>query len=275
MVLGSLDTDSQKVYCQVMENQMNIVALGNLRGDLAERAGALAEILGITIFEARNRVRPPAPRVAATFADKDQAHSLAKKLANARFDPFVLGINELRQEERSVEIRSFELRPSGLLALARDRTSYNVRSDQIQLLIRGSAKISETQTDTSTERHLSVGKALATGGLSMTTKKTIETSSTTERKEGFVQLYTSGHPILVFKETVLQYQGLGKSMQLANTANFAQLIKEIKERAGAAPFDDRLVNAGGQAQALGGILPPERYLNVALAMLSTWYLKSV
>lgn len=258
-----------------MEQGMNIVALGNLSGDPAERAGALAEALGITLFEARNRVRPPAPRVVATFAGRDQAHRLGQVLAQARFDPMVLGPDDLAAEEAAVEIRSFELRPRGILAITRDRTGLDVRTDQIRLLIRGTTKTRSVQTETTTERSLDVGKAVVTGGLMMTSKKTVETSSTTERKEGFLNLYASGHPVMVLRETVLQYQGLGKALQMAQSANFQVLIKELRERSGGAPFDERLVSLGGQVQTLGGILPPERYLYIALAMLSAWYQRAV
>ena len=75
----------------------------------------------------------------------------------------------------------------------------------------------------------------------------------------------------MLRETELQYQGLGAALAPVRTANFRRLVHELRTRSPLASYDDRLLTATGRANVLGGILPPDRYLNVALALLAKYH----
>jgi len=246
---------------------INIVAIHNLDGDPGERAAALAAAIGVTLFEARNRVRPPVPTVVACCAERPHAEKLVLALAAARFEPFLLRGEEIEDDGARVVVRSFELSPGSLRLETRSGAAHIVRDEEIGLLLRGTTTVREAWTETTTKRKLSLSRAVLTGGLQIRKKKKVETTVVQQKSEGFIHLYPRGGPTFVFRETELLYQGLGPAMQASRTANFLQLLCELRSRAGNAVFDERLLNRGGQNHALGGVLSPDSHLDVAIAVI--------
>ena len=74
--------------------------------------------------------------------------------------------------------------------------------------------------------------------------------------------------IVAFYENAVVYEGLGSSRALSRSANFLQLLAELRKRSPAARFDDRLLNKAGAAALLGNRLDPERHMVIATALLS-------
>ena len=253
-------------YPSSMNTPLHIVAVRELDGDLEERAAALARVLGLTLFETRARVRPPAPRVVASFAERGAAEALVAALAREAFAPTLLDSDELEDGAARESIRNFERTRDAWRFETRDRRSFVVADRDLRLLLPLSSKTTRTETDVGTKRSFSLGKAMVTGGLMATKKKTIETTTSSVSSEAYVHLYARGQPCFVFSESELQFQGLGAAILPARTANWRLFVQQLRERAPC--FDDRLTSRAGQVHVLGGVLDPDRHLDVAITLLT-------
>jgi len=247
---------------------MFVVVVRRLEGAEQPRIEAMQAALGLTAYEARPRAMPPAPRVVATFGDLGTAETAAAILGGAEMSPLVLGDEQIESDARRAFPRSFVLEPDRIVFRLRDGRSIDVDAGSIRLLLRGTRIRREERTETTTERKLSVGKAVLTGGLLLTSQKKKDVVISTEAREGFLHVYAPGTPDLVIGETGLLYDGLGAAMAPTRTANFARLTAELRARAVRAVYDERLLTRAGQAQVLGGVLAPEPFLDVATTVLS-------
>jgi len=248
-----------------MHGPLFIVAAGLLDGDVDERTTALARLLGLAPVEARMRVQPPAPRVLASFSERAAAERLAARLTSSGFAPLLLSGDECEQPDARVPIHSFQRIPDGWQFETRDGWQRLVDDASLRLVLKVSSTTTLTRTDTSTVRRFSLGKAVLTGGLSLTTKKTIETASTSVSTRASMLLVADGQPTFVFHESDLQFQGLGSALQPTRQANWQRFAADLCART--PRVDDRLANRGGQVHLLGGVLAPERYLDVGIAVL--------
>lgn len=247
---------------------MWVVAVRTLEGPEAPRIAAITAALGLTPYEARGRVQGPAPRVVATFGQRGPADRAAELLDAANLSPIVLGDEQIESDARRLFARSFSLTPSGVRFVRRDGQAFDVEGANITLLLRGTRIRRDQRTEVTTERKLSVGKAVLTGGLLLTSKKEKETVISTEVREGFLAVYADGAPDFLLGETTILYDGLGAAMGPTRAANFARLVTELRQRAVSAPYDERLLTRAGQAQVLGGVLSPEPFLDVAMTVLA-------
>jgi hypothetical protein len=233
-----------------------------------QRVEAIATALGLTPYEARARAQGPAPRVVATFGQRAPADRAAEVLEAAGLDPLVVGDDQIESDARRLLVRSFVLGPASVRFVLRDGRSFEVAAADFTLLLRGTRIRRDSRTEVTTERRLSVGKAMLTGGLIMTSDKKKETTISTEVREGFLSLYAATTPDLLVGETTVLYEGLGPAMAPTRAANFARLVAELRSLAATAVYDERLLTRAGQAQVLGGVLGPEPFLDVATTVLA-------
>ena len=92
-----------------------------------------------------------------------------------------------------------------------------------------------------------------------------------DESEFFLHLHALDLPPFSMHETELQYQGLGAALQSVRLTNLRRLVHELRTRAPSSPFDERLAATGGRVNVLGGILPADLYLDVALAVLARYH----
>ncbi len=251
-----------------MDADTHILAITALEGSTDAQTAALAAALGVTAYDARQWTLPPPPRAVATRAGAAAAAARAARLAPAGFAPVVLRRGDIPGDDDRILVRSFVFRADGLHVETRTGAAHRVGYDGITRLVQGQDHRRETETRTSSRRKLALGKALATGGMIMT--KTEKTTRTTIHETGgpFLVVYAAGSPALAFRESELQYQGLGAALQPGGAANFQTLIAELCARAGDATWNGQLMTAAGLRHVLGGVLSPERDLDVALALLA-------
>jgi hypothetical protein len=104
-----------------------------------------------------------------------------------------------------------------------------------------------TSVESSKERKFSLGRAVMTQGLSISKTVTKETVTGGESREPVLYLFRkTGAPWLT-SETRGRYEGLGADVRPARLENFNTLLRKLRERVPAVPFDERLVQvrAGG------------------------------
>jgi len=248
---------------------MHIVALQFDKDAGDALAVRLAAVLGRTLLEARGRVSEPegGPSVLATFAESGPAEELAEELRSRGFDALVLPSAAVETEEQRLVVRSFELGPGSLTALPRRGGAVEVPWRDVRLLLRGVVRVQHKRTQMVEQRKLSLGRAVITGGLMVTkTVKSTKHEIRTEN-EGFLQLYPASGPPLAFRQTALNFAGLGR-LEPSVAANFARLVAVLRQGSPQAVYDERLATLPGQARLLGPSLPPERHLDLAVTLLA-------
>jgi hypothetical protein len=249
---------------------MHVVAIYNLGADKQSQANALATVLKTTVFEALARLRAPGsgPFVVSVFAEEEQAGALAERLRSVGFSAVVLTADNIEAEGDAWNIRRFGLDEHALRVESVDGQSRTVAYQDIDLILRGIGISSSTATETTKERKFDLGTAVLSSGLKMTKTTKTTREVTTEERAGFLALYSTNSPTLMFRENSLVYDALGPARGLSHEANFAQLTTELRGHCPSARYDDRLLNMAGSAALLGPSLSPEKHLVVATALLA-------
>lgn len=249
---------------------MYVIAIYNLKENKQDLAGALAAVLKVTPFEALSRLRAPGngPCVVGIVAEQEEATRLTDQLEANGFSIVTLSDDEIEAEADQWAIRRFEFSEQNLTVESNDGKRLTVAYREIGILLRGIGISSSTTTETVKKRKLDLTSAVISGGLKlMKTTKTVK-EVTKEEREGFLTLYAAGHPTLAFHENGLIYDSLGPLRGLSRSANFIQLIAELRRRCHAARYDERLLNKANQTALLGPLLNPDAYIVIATALLA-------
>lgn len=249
---------------------MHIIAIHNLSDNKQDLVGALAAVLKVTPFEALSRLRAPGngPYVVGVLAEEAEAKRLADQLGANGFTTVTLNDGEIEAEADQLTIRRFEFDEQNLTVESNDGKRLSSSYRAIGLLLRGIGISSSTSTETFKKRKLDLASAVISGGLKITKTTKAVREVTKEEREGFLTLYAEGHPTLAFHENGLVYDSLGPLRGLSRSANFVQLIAELRRRCPAARYDERLLNRAGQADLLGPLLSPDEFIVIATALLA-------
>lgn len=242
---------------------MVVVALQHPRPD----PEALAEALGVSVWDAQQRLRGDGPRVVARVAARDEADRLAVALAAHGFVPVVLDVDPEGPDAVWVVPRTFQLRDEALQVTTRDGSPFAVRWDRIGLLLRGTRIVSSTVTEERRRRRFDPVRAVMTGGLMPMRTTTTSTTREHEERVGFLHIVAHGVSDVVVYEDELLYDGLGPQREPTRSANFAAFVALVRAAAPHALYDEQLLTRAGQLQVLGGLLDPETYLDVATLVL--------
>jgi hypothetical protein len=248
---------------------VNVVAIHYAPGAGEAMAGALAEALDKTPYEARARLSDPegGPAVVARYGEIEAAWACAGRLRANGISPILLTEEDLEKDSRRFLVRSFELGGDRLTAVSRRGETAEVAYRDLDLFLRG-IRIAETiETKTTEQRKFSLGRALATQGLMMTkTVRKTEKLTTVEREE-LVHLYAAGRPPLVFRSGALDYRSFGPDLQPSVQAQFTRLVAEMRRAFPQVPYSERLANRQSRSRILGPGLSDD-HLDVAISLLA-------
>ncbi len=249
---------------------MLVLAIYNLKGNEALLARELAAVLHKTVLETSSRVRAPGggPSVIARFADPAAAQQTVAVLRARGFDTLLLDEADIEAEKQRFVVRGFELGPAAML-LAAPHEQLTVRYADVDLLLRGFKTRLHQPAAGRPTRKLSLARAALSGGLIISKKVQAPRPAPVEERDGFVHLYGKGLPVIAWREEALHYRSLGTALEPSRHANFARVVRELRQRCPQATFDDRLASRAGQAQLLGPALPGDHSLDVAVAVLAT------
>lgn len=251
---------------------MHVVVTHSWQKEVTELVDAVAGALGIAVFEARQRMSGNGPAVVASFADPQQALTLAKKLNQGGIATLVVDVAEVQNRAGRFIVRHFELNESSIRIKTSDRQRAEIPFEEIDLLLPSTSIVEYSEKKTVTERKLSVGKTLLTGGIPMSKKVKREEEVTTEERSKVLYLYAGNRMPVVFSQTGMTYDGLGAAMKLSRELNFTYFISELRRRCPGALYDDRLHNRAGLVRLLGPALSPEANLDLAVEILA-WTLR--
>lgn len=246
---------------------MLAVVIDRVSGDVEQAARTVATAMGKTVYEARASVSAPegGPAVVAVLADPDAAEAVAAGLHAAGVTSKVVAVRD--PLPGLLVPRRFELGEHELGVEMRDGSHATLRYADIDVLLRGMRQTQSSSTTTTTERKLSIGSALLSGGLVNTRKEKVTRTSTATDSDELVLVLAGAHAVCL-REHELQYQSLGAALQPSRTANFRHLVAELYRRCPTALHDERLMRRAAQSQLLGPMLSPDDHLELALRLVA-------
>lgn len=247
---------------------MHVVVIFGWKEETPDLVRSLAEALGITAFESRQRMVGGGPAVAGRFADRQGAMAAAAKLDERGIKTLVLDAALVCGSAGHFVVRRYEIAGESLRVDSGDGRSVVIPYDEITLLISGMSMRGSAETRTVTERKLSLGKTLLSGGIPMTKKVSRQEEMTTEVREKFLYLYSADRVPAIFSQDGITYNKLGPALKPSREQNFAHLIAELRRLSPNAVYDDRLLTLAGQIRLLGPAQNPETNLDLGAAILA-------
>ena len=247
---------------------MHVVVIFGWKEETPEFVRSLSDALRATVFEARQRIVGGGPAVVASFSDPAQAAVLESKLAQKGIKALVLDAATACSSAARFIVRRFELGDSSLRSETGDGQSDKIPYSEIDVLLSGMSISGTVETRTVTERRLSLGKTLLSGGIPMTKKVAHQEEVTTEERRKFLYLYAGERLPVVFSQDGMTYDGLGPAMKPSRELNFAYLLSELRRLSPNAVYDDRLLTRLGQIRLLGPAQNPETNLDLGAAILA-------
>ena len=151
---------------------MHVVVIHGWKEETAELVQAISGVLGITVFEARQRIIGGGPSVVAGFADPQHALVLSEKLNQNGIATMVVDATEIIRRAGYFIVRRFELNESLLRVETSDRQRAEISCSEIDLLLPAMSIVAYSETKTVTERKFSLGKTILSGGIPLSKKVT-------------------------------------------------------------------------------------------------------
>lgn len=246
---------------------MHVVVINRWQEEQGALVQTLAEAMGVTAFEARQRVAGGGPAVVAILGDVNQALHLSAKLKSAGIPALVMDASAIRSG-RFLMVRRFVPGERAIRVEAVDGRTRDIPYRDMKLLLPAISTTAYSETKTVTERKLSIGKTVLAGGLPVSKKVERQEVVTTEETRKVLYLYAGDGPPVLFSRDGMTYDGFGSGMKHSRELNFAFLISELRRLAPQAVYDDRLLNRGGQVRLLGPAQYLENHLELAAEILA-------
>lgn len=248
---------------------MHALAVVPVAGAEERLETALGRILGRSAYEIRARIpKAGQPVVLTSFADRATAEDACESLAAYGFETHLLGPQETESDPGRFLVRRFELRDEALVAESGVGERLEIPYAEVALLLRGTRAVTSSRMQTVERRKFSAVHTVLTGGLVTSVRTKVRQKTEQEAREGFLHAYAPGLPPVVFRESRLQYMGLGASLQSTGLLNFLHTQAEIRQRSTGALYDERLLTRAIQASILGPALSPTRHLDLAITLLA-------
>ncbi|MDX2024634.1 MAG: hypothetical protein SF187_30610 [Deltaproteobacteria bacterium] len=219
----------------------------------------IATALHLTPADVRPRTTGPGPWV-LSIANEGLDEGVAR-LASLGIHAVLVDPALTPTDDDRVLARSLTITKTQLLVTDGGGVTHACPWPSLALLQRGTRNSTTRQTTKTTQRKLSMGRALLTGGLSLTKKEVVEETKTTLLSERFVLLSRNdGESDVMLYERRVNYQFLGPAMQASSFANLQSAVALILTHQ-PVPEDARVATPG-----FVGRLPKTRVDPVDLAL---------
>ena len=220
---------------------VTLVAITKWARPPAQEYAALAALLSIAPPDAKMLCAKPLPILCARM-DSDAASVLVAALRARGHGAVAFSLAELPDHDDLLSPRTYSFEDRAFVADKPVGAPLRIASSDIVALVRARlARSSETTTST-TKKKFSMGRALATGGLSVRKKQTTETRHReVETEQALYVVSAGGRDWICMREYRLRHQGLGSRLRRTVMENFATLVTMLRELAPTALYDDRLL----------------------------------
>jgi len=211
-----------------------------LRAD--EATAAFAAASGLTLAESRMRLAPEPPALLARL-EAGPAEALVASLRKAGLAALAVDADVPTDADRTVALRvAFD--PQGIAFTPRSGEAMSVAWSDVLAVLRGSRESSLEAEHRERSKTLSLGMAVATGGLVLTRTSTRTVHSSDTSFQQVILVYARDGRAAALVEGQVDFSCLGPELQPASTANMATLGRRLRERATGAFFDDALLRLG-------------------------------
>ncbi len=221
---------------------MKLVAVVRAPEHPEDAAAAVATATGMTLAEARMRLAPEPPALLARLPP-DQADALATALTRSGVSALAVEASVPTDSDRTLAAKL------GMTGTAVTFTPVGgdplvVPWTEVLAILRGTRTSRLEVERTQKTRSLSVGVALATGGLRVTrqTEKTFRSSE--ESPEQVILVYARDGGAALISERQLDISCLGPGLHPSSAANMAEVARLLREKARGAFHDERLLRLG-------------------------------
>lgn len=224
---------------------MEIVAIVRLAGSIEDEARALAADLGSLPYEQRLKLNAGLPAIVLQTPDAARAGAVAASLAARGHEVVRCRTEDVVASDSMIELRTFRVAADGLYA-HHQAAEHRLRWTEVAALLRAAHRTSTASVTKTTQKQFSVAKTALTGGLVTHTKVTKQTLSRAVDIEAVLYVFprAPGPPWLL-RETRGRYDQMGVPPAAHTARNFELAIEQLRTRATAAAFDDRLVARKG------------------------------
>lgn len=221
-----------------------IVAIDRVPSEPTARAAA-ASATGLALADLNRRLAGTLPRILLPGAGDDQALSVAAALEGLGFGVFTFDASVVPNDQQRIVARRIEMTGDALIAFDAQQNEHSCPGRNIALVQRGNRTTSTSETVKSTDRQLSIGRAVMSGGLVLSKKVEKTTVKNTETTEAFLLVERDDdQPDIMLYERRIDYRFLGAAMQPASRANLEQVWTRLGAMAGGGRTDDRLTRPG-------------------------------
>ncbi len=210
---------------------MIAVGISTLATSPEVEAPHLARETGLAIYDARVRLSQPPPIIVLRTPDETAGRAL---LANLRSRGHGAS---MRDEETVLEptlVRAFRFDAASL-----DVDGVAIAYADMLALVRAAQSLRSETTKKTTERKLSPGAAILTGGLILSKKVTREEKRVARDREDILYVFTAGASWLV-TEFGTSYASLD-AVAPTRRENFLRVVTDLRTRAPRALYDERLL----------------------------------
>ncbi len=221
---------------------MQIVAITRWGAPLESELAVLATMLKAVAYDLRLRIAGVLPAVLTTFPDAESAMQLTAALRARGHGVVVCDSVELTRPHARLIARDFELGSSSLMLKDETGKPSEIPYADFSCLIRSSQISTAEHNVTTVEKKLNVGMAVMSGGLIMSKKVERTQHSAVEVREQVLYLFRRGKPApVVFRESVVRYQGLAAQLKPTTMQNFVTLVECLRAKAPSALYDQRFL----------------------------------
>lgn len=227
---------------------MFVVALMSLGTPPDAEAPALAAELGVTAFEAGQLVRGALPTVVLRTGERPRAVALLAALRGRGHQAVACDDAAVVASEAMHQLRSFRLEAGALISVPAAGEPAALPFADVVAMVRAV--------------HRSVGPPPETWSAAAPTapkkKGAPKPVAAEEQRESVLYLFRRTGPPWLTSESRTRYDGLGAQLRPSRPENFATLLRLLRERLPAVPFDERLVKVRGAervASAAPGAAP--------------------
>lgn len=235
---------------------MYVVAIAELHTPIEDEAKALAGDLSLTPYEVRLTLAAGLPAIVLTTAEQPRAVELLGKLRARNQGAIAIDDGRVFRRDSMIAMRRFRLEPEAIVA-GEAPGDPRLPFSEILALLRGQVRSAIETTTEVKEKKLAMGRALMTGGLSVSKTETKKVTTREEDREQVLYVFRRGGATpWLLSESHAQYQDALKD-RLAPTRkeNFQRAVALLRERAPSALYDERLVkgnHAPGAKREEGG-----------------------
>ncbi|UCG77837.1 MAG: hypothetical protein JSV21_09705 [Nitrospirota bacterium] len=247
---------------------MNLIAIYGLPERGNEPSSVVANIFGITMYEAVSRIKfvENVPVIMAGYADPANASAKLDQLLSSGFGALIMHDREIETEENRFVVRRAFL-DEDRLRLESRLGKRTVNYESIRVLLRGTSIDRSSETIKERKRKFSAGRAIMTAGLAGT--KTVEKKheEIKEVREGFLNIYDEDSSVITFRENSMDYFSMSGDKRSSRMDNFRHFVAGLRNRCKLAVYDESLLNRAGQVQLLGPLFEPEDDIDIAISLI--------